>query len=1104
MVVQPASARETTENAFLGLDCGSVSTKAVVIDGNHRLVASAYLPTAGRPVDAVRAVLEDIRRQTPSGMTISRCVTTGSGRHLAQNLSGADDVVDEITAQARSTVHFAPDTDTIFEIGGQDAKYISLHGGRVARFQMNRACAAGTGAFLEEQAGRLGIDICRDFANAALSSGSPVRLGSRCTVFMDSDLVHHLQHGVPAADLCAGLAISVARNYFDKVVGSRPVGARIVFQGGVARNQAVHAAFESLLGRPVTLHPHPETSGAWGAALIARDSAIRFPGKSGFCGLESPGTNVAIKAFECASCENLCEIQQVRSDNGRTAFFGSICDRFEKGGEGAVAASDAFATREQLLMESAGISGTSPAIDSGFPVSPPTDRGVLAFPFALGFHDSLPFWRTFFTTLGYRVELSGHTDRNKTALGLSRVPEEFCQPVKVLFGHVHDLVDRGARRIFLPHLRLFMPPSDTVNRYACPYTQAAPYVVRAQLAQTNPDVEVLTLEDPVPGEKNHWISSASEILSVPRREVEDAFLLADAARQRFVLACRAEGRVLLKRLADEGRPGAVLLGRPYNTSDRSLNLNLARRLTSLGIEPIPLDFLPLEDEPLPDFWARVRWGFGRQQLQAARIARRTPSLSVVIVTNFGCGPDAFVDQYLEDELHDTPHIVLEFDDHQAEAGLVTRLEAFSRTVGREREPGHPAGRTERSRGTPPGVPSRPLREYTYWVPYLSDHSRAFVGALKSVGCKVVLLPPTDDESWQLGLSHAYGRECHPYVSFLGDLLKASRRPDFVPDEACFYGPSYFGPCLLPQFMVAMKLVLDRIGLSAVSLVNIADPPTMAPLGRGYVARLALGMYAIDRLLKWKVESEPYDDSGAMASAYAAAIDLVEDGLARRRVFPALRQAIAGMAAVRLSPSSGTLPRIGVIGDTYTRINRHANDGLFDRLRGMGFEVWPSCSLVDVSFLGGEQLHAEMLRQGSYLGGNAARAVVPVVAAMRAMVDRLFPAVIRTPQERQFPDVSRVSDKYASHWIDKCLSLNLSRIDQLARAGASGVVNAMCHNCMLGTVTAALLPAMRQDNPGIATCTLVYEGLQSLHNVNRLEAFAHQVRQSHSREPVTGY
>lgn len=1079
--------------AWMGIDVGSVSTKAVVVDAADRVLASCYLPTAGRPVDAVRAAMDALRAAMPADARVARVVTTGSGRHLARDLVGADDAIDEITAQARAATRFAPDVDTVFEIGGQDAKYMGLADGHLSRFQMNRACAAGTGAFLEEQAGRLGIDIRRDFASLALSARSPVRLGSRCTVFMDSDLVHHLQHGADVADLCAGLAYAVASNYLDKVVGSRPVGRRVLFQGGVARNEAVRAALSALLGREVAVPPHPEVSGAFGAALVARDGRRKADANpdtgadadaaSCFRGFADAPDPVAIRTFDCKACENRCEIQQVDVDARRRSFFGSVCGRFEHGAEGPLRADDAFAERDRLRDACAAAER---------PADVP-DRGALGFPMALSLVDHLPFWRTFFVRLGYAVAPSGPTDRDKAALGLARVPEEFCQPVKVLFGHVHHLLGGGVARVFVPHLRMMRPPADTENRYACPYTQGAPYVVRAQLGDAFPGAEVVSLEYPVPGEEAWWTRNAAKVLGLAHAEVAAALRDATAAQARFRAGCREAGTALLARLRDEGRPGAVLLGRPYNTADRCMNLNLARRLSGLGIAPIPYDFLPLQDEPLPRFWGRVRWGFGRELLQAARIVRRSPDLSAVIVTNFGCGPDAFVDQYLEDELADTPHLVLEFDDHQAEAGLVTRLEAFAHNV-RARRGEAPAGRPERVRGTPPGKRTRPLREYTYWVPYVSDHARAFVGALRSAGCRAILLPPTDDTAWQLGLQHAYGRECHPYVSLLGDLLKASRRPDFVPEEACYYGPSYFGPCLLPQYMVAMKLVLDRIGLGAVSLINIADPDTMVPLGRGYIARLGLGLYAIDRLYKWKVESEPYEAvPGAVAAAYAEALDRIEDGLAQRRFWQALREAVARMRQAPLRDDLPARPRIGVIGDAYTRINVHANDRLYDRLAGMGFELWPSCSLIDVSLLGAEQLHAEMARRGQHVKARLARAAIPGVAALRARVDRHFPDAIRTPQERQFPDVSRVADTYASHWIDKALSLNLSRVEELHQAGAAGVVNAMCHNCMLGTLTAALLPRMRRDHPGLATCTLVYEGLQSTHNVNRLEAFADQVR-----------
>ncbi len=1086
-VPAPQSGSAPAGSLYLGLDVGSVSTKAVVIDSGAACVASVYLPTAGRPVEAVRAVVSRLAAACGCATRVENVCCTGSGRYLASALLGGGVVLDEISAQAAGAAHFVPDVDTIIEIGGQDSKYIRIGAGVVERFQMNRACAAGTGAFLEEQCGRLGIDVRRDFARLAMQSRNPVRLGSRCTVFMDSDLVHHVQRGTPTADICAGLSYSIGLNYLEKVVGSRPIGRRVLFQGGVARNEAVHAVFCELLDRDVQVHPMPEVSGAFGAALNAMersDAAYRFDLSAGV-------VDAVTETFDCRRCANLCEIRRVSLADGRRAFFGSICGRFERDEADPSAPADAFATRERLLLDCSGLSGfESPASAAAAP-----DRGVIGIPFALSMTDYLPFWNRFLQALGYSTVVSGVSRRDIVEWGLAHVPGEFCYPVKVLFGHVHQLMERGVNRLFVPHLRMFTPPGESIARYACPYTQAAPYVVRE-----NVDAEVVSLEYPVDGEVEWWIGNAATVLGIPAREIRAAHSAAAAAQVRFVAACRQAGAELLERLDREGRRGCVLLGRPYNTVDRYVNLNLARRLSGLGIEPIPFDFMPLGDDPLPPLWGRVRWGYGRKLLQAARSLKLHGNLGAVIMTNFGCGPDSFVDQYLETELGETPHIVLEMDDHQAEAGLVTRLEAFSRNF-RIRTGDAPV--QTRIDGVP-GEPDRPLREYTYYVPSFMDHAYAFTGALKSCGCRAVLLPPTDDESWELGVRHAYGRECHPFISFAGDLLKAASRPGFVASEACYFGPSYFGPCLLPQYLVALHLILQKAGLGDVTVLNISDPPTMKELGKGYVVRMAMGIYAIDRLFKWKTEIEPYElNRGEVSAVHSQNLLAIEDGLANGRFFAALRQSIARFKAIPLKTGGPRRPVVGIVGDVYTRVNQHSNDHLYERLNELGFDVWTSCSLLDVSILGGEQLHMELERKGRRAAGLAAKAAIPGAKAALALIDRYFPAGIRTPQERHFPDVYGATSKYASYWIDKALSANINRISEFHAAGADGVINVMCHNCMLGNVTASLSASMRADMDGMPLCNLVFEGLKSTHSTNRLEAFVHQVSSGRDEVPRGG-
>ncbi|HNW82921.1 MAG TPA: acyl-CoA dehydratase activase [bacterium] len=1056
---------------FMGIDVGSVSTKGAVIDSKKNIVASSYLPTAGRPVEALRDLVSSLKREIGSDILISNIVCTGSGRHLASALFDKGSIMDEISAQSVSSSYYFPEADTIIEIGGQDSKFIKMSGGKMLSFKMNRACAAGTGSFLEEQAGRLGISIKDEFAERAFKSENPLRLGSRCTVFMDSDLVHHLQRGALTEDLCAGLAYSIGENYLEKVVGSAEIGSSIVFQGGVAKNPAVKAVFERLLKKPVNIHPFPEISGAIGAAITALDDYDLKKEDQSFS-LNEVVIEAVTDTFECKLCENICEIRKVTVKSGHTAYFGSVCGRFEKSADSCIQADDLFSVREKLMHDCVKSSEVEPF------------RGEIAIPMTLTMSDYLPFWQTFFNKLGFKTYISGNTTRSMVESGLIHVPAEFCYPVKVLFGHVYNLGDLGKKKIFIPHLRFFTPPKEVSKRYACPYTQAAPYVVRENISF---DAEIMTLEYPVDGEEKYWIDYAAKELDIEKNEIKQALRSANSAQHEFGEKCLEEGRKIISILEKENRRGSVLLGRPYNTTDRFVNLNLVRRLKEQNIEPIPFDFLPMGEDRLPELWSRIRWGYGRKLVQTARVLKKHKFLGAVIVTNFGCGPDSFVDQYLEYELKEVPHIILEFDDHQAEAGLITRLEAFSRNFKISEKS------AKRIEGRDPGKPRIPLREYTYYIPSFMEHAYAITGALKASGCKTVLLPPTDEESWNLGLKYAYGRECHPFISFTGDILKAAQDPDFVPEKACYFGPSYFGACLLPQYLLALHLILERIGLEDITVMNVTDETNMKELGWPYMIRLALGVYTIDRFFKWKTEIELYEAvPGEVNKVYKEIILDLEKGLAEGSFFKILRKSVKRFKAVALTEKDGTKPKIGIVGDVYTRVNEHSNDHLYSKLKEMGYEVWTSCSLIDISFMGMEQLHVELSRKGNKIKSFFTRIMIPGIKVARWLIDRYFPENIRTPQERNYHAIKNVVSKYADVHIDKALALNINRVEEFQLAGADGVINVMCHNCMLGNVTASLTKSMRKDMDDIPICNLVYEGLKSTHNINRLEAFTHQV------------
>src|SRR5215831_8462077 len=395
--------------AYLGLDIGSVSTNVVLIDDMGAVIHDIYLRTAGRPIEAVQQGLSEVERVWGSRLDIRGVGTTGSGRELIAEFVGADAVNDEITAHKTGAIHISSTlggepVDTIFEIGGQDSKFISIENGVVVDFAMNEACAAGTGSFLEEQAEKLGISIKGEFAHLALSSPAPTRLGERCTVFMERDVTGWLHKGETVPNLVAGLAYSIALNYLNRVVRGRRIGNVIYFQGGTAYNDAVSAAFASVTGKKITVPPYNGVMGAIGMALIARQWHAATQGASRFRGYDLHKLELTTRDFVCKACSNFCDMKEFVIE-GQKSFWGDKCsDKFRKpsstGRKPVI--DDLFAFREQLLE------------------ALPTVEGALkiGIPRAMSALERLPFWKRYFSGLGLAAVVSPVTDPRTSATGL--------------------------------------------------------------------------------------------------------------------------------------------------------------------------------------------------------------------------------------------------------------------------------------------------------------------------------------------------------------------------------------------------------------------------------------------------------------------------------------------------------------------------------------------------------------------------------------------------------------------------------------------------------------------------------------------------------------
>ncbi|MBI5545565.1 MAG: hypothetical protein HY901_16895 [Deltaproteobacteria bacterium] len=1049
-----------------------MSTDAVLVDESNRIAAHVYTFTAGRPLQAARRALEFLGRHF-SASQIRAVGATGSGRRLVGQIVGADAVIDEITAQARGAHASFPDADTVIEIGGQDAKFIQLDAnGFVRDFEMNRACSAGTGSFLQEQAARLGVDLKRDFAALAGSATESIPLASRCTVFMESDLVHHVQQGAQVAGLLRGIADAVVDNYMDRVARGRRAGMRVVLQGGVAHNAAVVESFRRRLsGSEVRVHPTPGLSGALGVALMAREQVtVDSSRPSQFQGF-AVNAELKPRTFGCKLCENRCEVNIFEASGGQF-YFGDLCGRYAEAAPGtgsATAGKDYTEEREMMLRALVRSAAGGEAI---------------GLPEALSFREYFPFWFAFFGALGFKVVSSGPTTAQKLHAGLQRLPAETCLPTKLMFGHVAELVQAGLKR-------LFIPATDRMAGGACcPYVQHAAPMVGAVF----PGIEILStplLPEATPREREHLVEEIAKQLGKKEGEVEQAWAEAAESFRLFRRTTRVE--------PGAERPTAVLLGKPYNTSDRFLNLALPAKLARVGFDVLYADQL-LDDDggALPPGCDSVTWGFSRRMLRATGALRARDNLFAVVVSNFGCGPDSFTLPLVEAELGDKPSLFLEMDEHRADAGLDTRVEAFAQRALRW---------LAMRRAAPSAQPVIPARKSPaeadrargeYLLPLFSDHAHAFAGALRAEGATARVLPPPSAQIIQAAVEHSGGKQCHPFQALAGDLLHLARRGE-LPRNATYLFPVSGGTCPITQYVPTIRRYLEGLGRTDVSVMGTTSGDILERFGPGFILNLGRGVAAIEYLLRGRFELRPYEVvKGSVDRAYAEAVQKVAEGQAQGKPHEGMAAAVALMRKVE-TRERGTRPVIGVAGDVYTRVNPVANGDLFQLLEDLGCEVWLSPTILDMVLSRNEPTPGRLPRYRELWENTAAWASSLVKSMELWQVQRHFKGLLRNLEEPDQEQIEKSVDGLLASNADLLLVLNVARHVDFARKKADGILNVFCLNCMVGTSTAAVYPALREKIGDTPAMSLVFDGLGTTHTRNRLEAFVHRVNRARAKK-----
>jgi activator of 2-hydroxyglutaryl-CoA dehydratase/predicted nucleotide-binding protein (sugar kinase/HSP70/actin superfamily) len=1067
-----------TAPVVLGLDLGSTGAKAVLTSvATGRPVLDIYDRTCGNPVDACRRLISTILEQgEPQVVAIG---ITGSGREAVATLLKAvfpqcEQVVvrNEIVAHATAAVRLDPDGGrdlSIIEIGGQDAKYIRVSGGRIVESDMNKACSAGTGSFLEEQAAFYGVTDVEEIARLAAQSERPPDLGQMCTVYVAEAASAAQQDGFSTGDIFAGFQYSILHNYLNRVMGQRTLASRIFFQGKPATNPSLAWTLAGLTGREVMVPPSPGAMGAWGIGLCALEELGSEDQSRGQLDLRKIlGAEIKERSeFRCkdSRCAVFCPIERTViqvGDAKRTAFSGGACPKFEVVGKQrnklAIDAPDPFAFRRELI---AGFERELPgALSIAIPITGPIGGYV-------------PWLSTFLSELGYAVRLL-HSDGKSLGAG-ERMCNSFdsCGPAKI----THAICDPDVPYLLFPKV-LQIGDREGEGGQPCVTEQSLPDIVEKSLRVRGRSTQVIKPVIRFGSELDVGnVTRAREIVKSMRlafgKLTVGSFALraaakraAEAQRQYEFELKKAGERAIVYGRSNEV-PMVVVCGSLHVIHDPAINADIPNLLRRNGALAIPMDCLPIDAESPP--LKKIYWGDSNRAMRAADTARRRGDLFPLMISSFGCGPASFVEHFFQSSLGGYPHTILESDGHGGEAGFVTRIQAFLESVRqyltaqsklKGRSQSTISGFMEPIRSTGSYMDRNVRYVFLSGPEYLGD---LFAAVYRSYGYDAVAAPALSKSNLALGQRDCSGKECLSYQMMWGafrEYLDANptdkqTRLMTITGEQCRAG----------VFAIKDRMAVERMGIDdrvVVYPIRLAGGPGM--LLRTWVYLIAQDLFR--QLYLYHIAVEP--ERGAAERLYRGycerLVELAADpaprgfsaaphlGLNQYRAIQLVREASREFAG--LGSGNGNLRRVFVSGDLMTKSNDFAAGGLFQMLGDKGVRMIAEPGSEFFMFLA--RLHPHMFfGRKSNPAANAAL-TVNMLAIRRALYSLVCPAHPWLPLPDTDSVLKRASKELGLETNGTAVLIVGSALHHWETHSLDGLVLTACWGCDNGLVSESII------------------------------------------------
>ncbi len=1078
--------------AFLGIDAGSTTTKAALIDDNKRLLYSFYKNNEGDPIKSVIKMLRELYEIMPEGLVIGRTTVTGYGEGLIKAAFKADSGEIETMAHYRAAEQFLPGVEFILDIGGQDMKCMKIKDGAIYNIMLNEACSSGCGSFIETYAKSVNMKI-EDFANEALFAESPVDLGTRCTVFMNSKVKQSQKEGATIGEISAGLSYSVIKNALYKVIKLRntdEAGEKIVVQGGTFLNDAVLKSVESILGKEVVRPDITGLMGAYGAAIVAMNQYREGEVSNIISCRELDGFSVESTHTRCKKCENNCMlIINTFADKSRFVT-GNRCERGAGKDRTSTDVPNLYAYKYKRLFNYESLKKNE------------ASRGEIGIPRVLNMYENYPFWHTFFTELKFRVVLSPQSSKNIYESGMETISSDTaCYPAKLVHGHIKWLAKNGVKTIFYPGINYEIKENDNVNNhYNCPIVATYPEVIAGNMNDVFKEYNVEFIHNFIPYDNDKKmikaLSKIFEMRGISYGEVKKAVVKARAEDIKFKSEIREKGLETVKYIQEKGLKGIVLAGRPYHL-DPEINHGMDLLLNSFGFAVLTEDSVEWLCKTETKLRVLDQWTYHSRLYRAAKYVGTLDNVELIQLNSFGCGLDAVTTDQVEEILRmkNKLYTVLKIDEGSNLGAAKIRIRSLK------------AAMEERDKNNIHCIPedhdyerkifTKEMKEkYTILIPQMSPiHFDMVESALKYSGYNVELLPSVDKNAVDEGLRYINNDACYPTIVSLGQIISALKSGKYDLDKTAVFMSQTGGGCRASNYVALLRKAFKDLNISQVpvvsaNIVGLENNPGFK-ITLSLAKRIIMGMVYGDLFMRVLYQTRPYErEKGSADRLHKKWLKSAKENVASGSMSEFKRNINNIVKDFDSLPLQNIQkPRVGVVGEILVKYHPTANNDIVGIIEREGGEA-VVLDLLDFFLYG---MHSKEFNY-KFLSGKwsqlmANKFAIRVIEHYRKPARRALQNSRRFHEPLHIENLAEKASKVTSLG-NQCGEgwLLTGEMVELLDGGIHNIVCLQPFACLPNHITGkGMMKPLRNYNPDANICAIDYDpGASDVNQLNRIK------------------